>query len=199
MGIAPIESARVVDGAGSPLSLNALRSRVAVGERFRYLPFWGHRPRADGTLSATCFSQWYASPFEVDTVRYATAEHWMMAGKARLFGDSDALARVFANDDPGAAKAAGRGVRGFDEAAWVERRFDLVLRGNLAKFGQYPALKAFLIGTGAHVLVEASPVDAIWGIALAAADPQAQDPMHWRGQNLLGFALMAVRETLRNA
>jgi ribA/ribD-fused uncharacterized protein len=185
--------------ASPPLSLNALRSRVAAGEHFRYLPFWGHRPRADGGISAACFSQWYATPFEMDGVRYATAEHWMMAGKARVFGDADALARVLANDDPAAAKDAGRGVRGFDEAVWAGCRFDLVVRGNVAKFGQHPPLKAFLIGTGAQVLVEASPVDTIWGIGIAAADPQAQDPLHWRGQNLLGFALMAVRETLRNA
>ncbi len=75
----------------------------------------------------------------------------MMAGKSRVFGDADAPARVLANDDPAAAKHAGRSVRGFDEAVWVDRRFDLVLRGNLEKFGQHPLLKAFLIGTGAHV------------------------------------------------
>jgi ribA/ribD-fused uncharacterized protein len=199
MANGPDEATSPADRAASPLSLDALHARVAAGEHFRYLLFWGHRPRADGGISVACFSQWYATPFEVDGVRYATVEHWMMAAKARLFGDADALALVFANDDPAAAKAAGRGVRGFDEALWVERRFDLVVRGNSAKFGQHPSLKAFLIGTGSQVLVEASPVDPIWGIGLAAADRQAQDPMHWRGQNLLGFALMAVRETLRTA
>jgi ribA/ribD-fused uncharacterized protein len=199
MDIGSVEPKGIVDRATSPLSLDALRRRIEAGERFGYLPFWGHRPRSDGGISVTCFSQWYVSPFEVDAVRYATAEHWMMAGKARVFGDADALARVLANDDPAAAKDAGRSVSGFDEAVWVDRRLDLVVRGNLAKFGQHPPLKAFLIGTGAQVLVEASPVDAIWGIGIAAADPQAQDPLHWRGQNLLGFALMAVRETLRNA
>lgn len=179
-----------------PLSLEALRARVAGGERFRYLLFWGHRPRADGTLSAACFSQWYAAPFEVGAVRYATAEHWMMAEKARLFGDDAALARVLAKDDPSAAKAAGRSVLGFDEAVWRRQRFEIVVRGNLAKFGQHLSLQDFLIGTGTQILVEASPVDAIWGIGLAAADPQAQDPLRWRGPNLLGFALMAVRASL---
>ena len=51
--------------------------------------------------------------------------------------------------------------------------------------------------TGDSVLVEASPYDAIWGIRLAASSPEAQDPMKWRGQNLLGFALMEVRDELR--
>lgn len=179
-----------------PLDVDALRARVAGGERFGYLCFWGHRPRADGAPSASCFSQWFASPFTVDGVRYATAEHWMMAGKARQFDDEAALAKVLAHDDPAAAKAAGRGVRGFDEARWLAHRFDLVVEGNFAKFSQHPALGRFLLSTGDQVLVEASPVDAIWGIGLAAGDPRAHDPAQWPGLNLLGFALMDVRERL---
>jgi ribA/ribD-fused uncharacterized protein len=178
------------------MDLATLRNRSAAGEGFRYLYFWGHRPRADGGVSASCFSQWFASPFVVEDVRYATAEHWMMAEKARLFGDDAALARVFAKDDPSVAKAAGRSVRDFDDALWTRRRFDTVVRGNLAKFGQHPPLRDFLLGTGQQVLVEASPVDAVWGIGLAAGDPRAQDPAHWQGLNLLGFALMAVRDAL---
>lgn len=183
----------------TPLSVEALLERASAGERLRYLCFWGHRPRADGIVSAACFSQWYDAPFHVDGLRYATAEHWMMAEKARLFGDEAAFARVLAKDDPAAAKAAGRGVRGFDEATWRRHRFEIVVRGNRAKFSQHAALRAFLVGTGDQVLVEASPVDAIWGVGLAADDPRAQDPARWLGLNLLGFALMLVRETLGEA
>ena len=81
------------------MSLETLRRRSAAGERFRYLYFWGHRPRADGLPSASCFSQWFASPFVVEGLRYATAEHWMMAEKARLFGDDSALVRVLVAHD----------------------------------------------------------------------------------------------------
>lgn len=178
------------------MTLETLRGRTAAGERFRFLCFWGHRPRADGAPSASCFSQWFASPFVVESVRYATAEHWMMAEKARLFGDHTTLAQILAKDDPSAAKAAGRRVRDFDEGRWVRHRADIVVRGNLAKFGQNPSMRDFLLGTGDQVLVEASPVDAIWGIGLAAGDPRAQDPASWQGLNLLGFALMTVRDAL---
>jgi ribA/ribD-fused uncharacterized protein len=68
--------------------------------------------------------------------------------------------------------------------------------GNLAKFGQNPSLKAYLLATGDKVLVETSPLDKIWGIGLAAGDPHASNPAEWQGQNLLGFALMAVRAEL---
>jgi ribA/ribD-fused uncharacterized protein len=176
--------------------VNALRARVAAGETFRYLCFWSHRGCADGAPSAACFSQWFPAPFTVDGLRYATAEHWMMAEKARLFGDEAAVARVFAQDDPVAAKAAGRTVRGFDETMWQRHRFDIVVTGNRAKFGQHPALAAFLAGTGDRILVEASPVDAVRGIGLAAADPGAHDPERWHGAHLLGFALMDVRARL---
>lgn len=180
-------------------SVESLLERLSAGERLRFLYFWGHRPRADGVVSAACFSQWYHAPFHVDGRRYATAEHWMMAEKARLFVDEAALERVLAKEDPAAAKAAGRGVLGFDEAMWRRHRFEIVIRGNQAKFAQHAGLRAFLAGTGDRVLVEASPVDAIWGIGLAADDPRAQDPARWLGLNLLGFALMQVRETLGEA
>lgn len=74
--------------------------------------------------------------------------------------------------------------------------FEIVVRGNLAKFGQHAPLREYLAGTRARVLAEASPTDRVWGIGLEAADPRAQDPRQWRGLNLLGFALMAVRDKL---
>lgn len=160
------------------------------------LLFWGHRVPRDGRPGPSCLSQWYPAPFSVDGLRYATAEHWMMAEKARLFGDDAALAGVLTDDDPRTVKAWGRRVRGYDDAAWAAARFDAVVRGNVAKFSADPALRAFLLGTAGRLLVEASPTDRIWGIGLAAADPRAADPRSWQGDNLLGFALMRARDTL---
>lgn len=179
-----------------PCSVDELRSRLLAGERFDYLHFWGHRPRPDGVSSSSCLSQWYGARFEVDGIAYRTAEQYMMAEKARLFGDQATLERILAADTLAAAKAHGRSVARFHESTWDSRRFEIVVSGNLAKFGQNPALSEFLRGTGDKVLVEASPVDPVWGIGLAADDPAAQDPASWRGLNLLGFALMAVRERI---
>jgi ribA/ribD-fused uncharacterized protein len=161
-----------------------------------FLLFWGHRQPRGGGVGQGCLSQWYAAPFTVDGVRYATAEHYMMVEKARLFGDAGAEARVLATDDPGKAKSAGRGVGGFDEETWVAHRYDIVVAANAAKFGQHSALANFLLGTGERVLVEASPYDTVWGIGLSASQPEARQPSRWRGLNLLGFALMDVRGTL---
>ncbi|WP_153545185.1 NADAR family protein [Streptomyces sp. RB17] len=179
--------------------VEALIREVRAGSRIKYLHFWGHRPRPDGSIGASCLSQWWPSPFTVDGVQYATAEHWMMAGKARLFGDAEAERRVLAAEHPSQAKKAGRLVRGFDEAVWERERFRIVVEGSVHKFASDDELRVFLLGTGDRVLVEASPVDRIWGIGLAADDEAASDPQRWRGPNLLGFALMEARERLSGA
>ena len=165
-------------------------------QSLRYLYFWGHTQKG-AAISKACLSQWYPAAFTVDGVTYPTAEHWMMVGKARLF-DPIWIEQILANPDPAAAKAFGRKIDHFDQSVWLQHRFDLVVQGNLAKFSQHPDLNAFLRSTADHVLVEASPVDQIWGIGLAADDPRAGDPAKWRGLNLLGFALMRVREQLFN-
>jgi len=176
--------------------VEALIREVRAGARIKYLHFWGHRPLPDGRIGASCLSQWWPSPFVVEGVGYATAEHWMMAEKARLFGDAEAERRVLAAEHPAAAKKAGRLVRGFDEAIWERERFRIVVEGSAHKFAAHAGLGAFLHGTGDRVLVEASPVDRVWGIGLAAGDEAASDPERWRGPNLLGFALMEARERL---
>ncbi|MDX2272791.1 MAG: NADAR family protein [Cyanobacteriota bacterium] len=172
-----------------------LRHRFNTGERLEFVFFWRHHPSKTG-VSASCLSQWYSSPFFVEGTRYPTAEHFMMAEKSALFGDHATRELILQVPDPGAAKALGRQVRGFDEAAWLERRFSIVKRASQAKFSQNPELGEFLKQTGACILVEASPTDRIWGISLAEDDEKSSDPNCWRGLNLLGFALMEVRNDI---
>ena len=111
-----------------------------------------------------------------------------------LFGDDEALDLIIAATDAKTAKALGRKVKDFEADRWDANCREIVTRGNLAKFQQNAAMRDFLIGTGGKVLVEASPSDRIWGIGLRESDKHAKDPLEWRGTNLLGFALMDVRE-----
>lgn len=177
-------------------SMADLRAALAAGAAPDYLFFWGSHPNADGSISETCLSQWYAAGCEVDGVHYRTAEHYMMAEKARLFGDEAALAKVMRSRFPVEVKRFGREIAAFDEAIWEAHRFDIVVRGNLAKFRQNPELAAYLLASGETVIVEASPADAVWGIGLAVEHPWIANPKLWPGLNLLGFALMEVRRTL---
>lgn len=118
----------------------------------------------------------------------------MMAQKAKLFNDEEIFAQILQVKHPNGAKQLGRKVRNYDEQVWQENRFDIVVQANFTKFSQHHKLKEFLLATKDRILVEASPVDKIWGIGMAQDHPYIQDPSQWQGLNLLGFALMHVRE-----
>jgi hypothetical protein len=114
----------------------------------------------------------------------------MLKKKARLFGDDAARAKIPVARSPVAAKALGGAIAHFDNDVWEDNRFDIVVAGSIANFGQNPALKTFLMETGHKVLLETAPTGTIWGVGLARDDERILDPRSWRGENLLGFALM---------
>ncbi len=152
--------------------------------------FWGTRD---------IYSNWHPSPFVIDGVQYAHVEQYMMAEKARCFGDTQSEQAIMLATDPKDIKALGRGVRGYVDAKWAAVRLEAVTRACIAKFSQNEALGRQLLATGDKLIVEASPVDPIWGIGLGENDPRALDVQQWRGQNLLGIALMKARDALRQA
>jgi len=142
------------------------------------------------------FSQWYHSPFVVDGVQYNCAEQYMMAKKALLFGDTPRHARIMASTDPSEQKAIGKAVVRFRKSVWQAVARDVVARASLAKFTSTPTLYEGLMATRGTTLVEASPMDVVWGIGLAEWDPDALDRSKWRGTNWLGQGLTDLREHL---
>lgn len=145
------------------------------------------------------FSQWYPASFVINGCLYNCAEQYMMAQKARLFGDKERLGHIMYSNNPATQKALGRKVAGFKREVWDTVSRDVVLRASLAKFSQNPELLAYILGTGEDILVEASPTDTIWGIGLDELDPDALDPAKWQGTNWLGEVLMETRSALRDA
>lgn len=177
----------------------SLITEVKGGTRFKYVYFWGHTGPPDA-VGPFVFSQWREpAAFSLDGLTYPTAEHYMMAEKARLFGDETTRAQILAAPSPGAAKALGRTVQNFDQSLWEAHRFEIIVTASIAKFSQNAALGAYLLETGNKVLVEAAPTDAVWGVGLARDDERIGDPRLWPGENLLGFALMKARSILRDA
>jgi len=146
--------------------------------------FWGGWP-----------SQWTLADFVIDGVTYNCCEQWMHAEKARLFGDNEVLDKILASPYPKAQKEFGRKVRGYDDARWVEKRYEVVVRGNVAKYSQNPELLT-LLREAPEVFVEASPYDAVWGIGMGMEDPDLLDVSKWRGQNLLGQAIVEARRRI---
>ena len=121
----------------------------------------------------------------------------MMAEKARLFGDEEVREEIMNTSDPKLMKALGRKVRNFDPQVWDKVKYSIVLNGNYYKFTQNKEMMDFLLSTGDKILVEASPMDTIWGIGFGKENEKAKNVAMWRGQNLLGFALMEVRDEIR--
>ena len=144
-------------------------------------------------------SNWYPSPFTLDGVAFSSMEQYMMYRKAVCFGDDKVAAQILVTEDVTEIKTLGRLVSGYDESLWNGVRQIVVYEGLLAKFSQNSELWEQLKKTGSAVLAECAVKDRIWGIGLSMRDPDRLDRAKWQGQNLLGYALMMVREKLRTA
>ena len=165
-------------------SMEALRKEFEmIQAKDKFVFFWG------GFMS-----NWFPSEFTVDGVKYNCGEQWMMAEKARVFKDEEALKKIMAEENPRIQKAHGRKIVGYSDDIWRPVARERVYIGLVEKFKQNPELKKNLLETGDKIIVEASPEDKLWGIGMAADHPDIYDPEKWQGQNWLGETLMRVRD-----
>lgn len=132
-----------------------------------------------------CFSNFYPSLILVDGKEWATVEHYFQAQKTEL---PELREEVRCAATPLAAKRLGRKleIRG----DWEELKYAVMCHGLRKKFDQHPDLKKVLVGTGDAEIYEDSPFDKIWGTG--------QRGGVGTGQNLLGKALMQIREEYRS-
>ena len=142
-------------------------------------------------------SNWYLSSFIVAGRSYSSMEQYMMEQKALLFGDTTIAGQIMETDDVARIKELGRLVSGYDDHIWNGVRQIVIYEGLLAKFSQNVELKEQLLATGDAVLAECAVKDRIWGIGLSMTDPDRHNTAKWKGQNLLGYALMMVRRALK--
>ena len=143
------------------------------------------------------FSQWYGAHFKEDDVTYTSNEQYMMAKKAETFNDKESYETIMETNSPLKQKAIGRKVKNYIDKVWADKRYDVVVQANYLKFTQNQDLKTLLLeDTNGREIVEASHEDPIWGIGLAPHDDRVLDKSKWKGQNLLGKAIMDVRTKL---
>ena len=141
------------------------------------------------------FSNWHPSKFVAeDGKEYICSEQWMMAEKARIFGDEETRAKILASTDPREHKVLGREVKNFVPSEWTAISRDVVYQGLKMKFSQNPSMKQVLLDTEGTDIVEAAADDRIWGIGLGEDDPLIHDPNNWNGLNWLGETLTKLRE-----
>lgn len=142
-------------------------------------------------------SQWYNSDFMEGDILFSTCEQYMMYKKALLFKDIISANNILKEKNPALIKKLGRKIKNFDEEKWIEERFNIIYQANIYKFKTNETLKKKLLESGDIILAEASPYDKIYGIGLKPNHPDVKNPNMWKGLNLLGKALMKVREELQ--
>nr|MBQ4454145.1 NADAR family protein [Clostridia bacterium] len=156
--------------------------------------FFFHKPEeTNGYLS-----NWYKSPFELDGVRFSSAEQYIMYRKCMIFEDNASANAVLATEDTAEQQAIGRRAAGYIDKVWAGMRQQAAFRCLYAKFSQNDDLKKKLLDTGDAWLVECAHSDTIWACGIRLDDDARFNAENWRGQNLLGFTLMQVREALKN-
>lgn len=138
------------------------------------------------------------TPFEYSGVQFSSSEHAFMYAKAECFKDSNIMTELKQSfgTHPAVAKKLGRAVKPYNDKKWRAVRYPVMIDVLKSKFS-HPELKQQLLDTGDRILVEASPFDAIWGVKMDMNDPRIRNPKLWRGENLLGCALMEVRQQLK--
>lgn len=152
-----------------------------------------HKPEEENGY----LSNWYLSDFEINGVKFSSMEQYMMYSKAIAFHDEEAGEKILSSTSAARIKALGRQVRNYDDHYWNGIRQIVIYEGLLAKFSQNEELKQKLLDTGNACLCECALGDKIWGTGISMKDGNRFDPGKWKGQNLLGYALMMVREKLR--
>jgi len=179
-------------------SIEELKKEAISGRKFKFIFFWGHQTSKE-QIGKQCLSQWYPCKFVIENIVYNSTEQYMMAQKALLFNDNEIFHQIIKEKQMKKIKDLGRQVKCFNEKIWNEAKLNIVINGNLAKFQQNSLLKDYLISTDKKILVEASPYDKIWGIGMLEDDENIENISKWRGLNLLGFALMEVRDIIINS
>lgn len=142
-------------------------------------------------------SNWYLSPFDLDGVHYSSMEQYIMYQKCVLFVDQATAKKVLLTDDPSEQQKLGKLCTSYINGIWAGARQAIAMRGLLAKFSQNPDLKKQLLDTRDAYLVECARSDKIWACGVRLNEPERFDASKWQGQNILGFALMVVREIIK--
>jgi ribA/ribD-fused uncharacterized protein len=142
------------------------------------------------------FSNWSEANFiDKNThLSFTNTEQAFMWYKAMFFGATEIASQIYNSHSPAAVKALGRKIPNYNDVTWNMVRFGFMVYVNYLKYSQLESFRKALLDTGSRTLVEASPVDKVWGVGLAKENPLILDQANWQGTNLLGKALEEVRK-----
>ena len=132
-----------------------------------------------------------------NTEQIEFAEKAIMLCKASLMKDIPSYKKIKKTNDPLEAKKLGRKVSPWNQELWDRFVCYIALEVTKSKFSQNEEFKNGLLSTENYLIVEASPLDKIWGIGMGINNPNIDKPSEWNGSNLLGWALMCARDEMK--
>lgn len=151
-----------------------------------HIYFWGSE-----------LSNWYDCQFTYKGHIFYNSEQAFMWEKAKFFNDEETAEKILNEPNPRKNKQLGREVKNFNGDVWLKEGYRVMVDVNLSKWSSNKYLKDLLLSTENKIIVEASPLDVIWGIGLHWEDDLVLDSSNWKGLNLLGESLMEVRKKLK--
>jgi ribA/ribD-fused uncharacterized protein len=166
-----------------------------MAKKQEYIYFWKPSENPYGG-----FSNWSNHSYQDTSGKtISNSEIGLMLAKLELFDSSNSKLRhlILESTNPAFTKKLGRQIKNFNQTIWDQKKFQIMVDILILKFSQNQDLKILLLSTNDSFIVEASPYDNIWGIGLNKFDAMKIKMDDWPGENLLGKALMQVREILR--
>lgn len=190
-------------------SVKWLKDQLNSGNEFTYIGFWGNK---DDTLQEKTFSNFYKTKFTTkiytgEDYTFDCSEQYFMYLKALEFRDYDILPKILSSNLKSKEyKDLGRQVKNYDDSVWSVKRYNYMKQALFLKFTQNKKLKEYLLNTNDAILIETSPFDSIFGIKMSKVNgnyPYKENDWKnvnkWKGENLLGFALMEIRDDLKKS
>ncbi|MBP9739456.1 MAG: NADAR family protein [Chitinophagaceae bacterium] len=174
-----------------------LIQQIITGNSPKYNYFLSDRCIQNADWDTHCFNECFVAPFTIDGTTYNTLTHWIMAQKAALFYDYTTMEKIIQTKQAAHAKLLACYIKNFDEEVWLAHAYSIVVKGNLHKFKKHYHLQRKLLNTQQNVIVAVTAQDNIWGNGLAYFSKELSNPLKWKGSNLLGYALMDVRDILQ--
>lgn len=138
------------------------------------------------------------SPFTHEGLVWNTVEKYLAWKKANQVGNHALAGKVLKLTDPVECKKILNSLKSPQtDAAWYAGAPALIVPVLYSKFSQNNYFAGLLVNSYPRQIGEAS-FDRMWGIGHSLYSSDKLDPDKWTGKNILGRALQAVREQLRD-
>jgi len=184
---------RIGDVQDKPM-VSVVEAKKAIASNIPVILFSDTNTNEYGFLSLD-----WAVEIQYNSTMYHSVKQALAAELAKRFNDNNNLSRIMLMESAEEVNYSVENVPGDkeeNEVKWNEYMKTLIPEINMIKFTQYPELASRLIETKNAILGAYIVNDNLLGIGISMDDMKAKNPIEWSGQNILGKALMDIRELI---